>query len=135
MQLIYGLYLELGSVYSGSARPRAVKDRRPHTAPVTREPPAFIARGTIAAVRLSITELRTSRRPFLTFIVSVKNKNIRPISDRPFCFSAVGVITTGLKIAIYILNVENVTAATVFAVAKRDNKSCPVGLLLIICHM
>ena len=39
-------------------------------------------------MRLSIAELRTSWRPFLTFIVSVKNKNIRPISDRPFCFYA-----------------------------------------------
>ena len=33
-----GYTYELGPAYSGSARPRAVKDRRPHTAPITREP-------------------------------------------------------------------------------------------------
>ena len=33
-----GYTYELGPVYSGSARPRAVKDRRLHTAPITRDP-------------------------------------------------------------------------------------------------
>ena len=33
-----GYTYELGPAYSGSARPRAVKDRRPHTALITREP-------------------------------------------------------------------------------------------------
>ena len=35
---------------------------------------------------------------------------------------------------LFFLNVENVTVATVFVVAKSDNKKRPVGLLLI-CHM
>ena len=33
------------------------------------------------------------------FHVSVKNKNIRPISDRPFCFSAAGPVNPGTQTA------------------------------------
>ena len=111
-----------------------MKDRRPHTAPVTRDPRLYRARD---YCRRALKHYRAADQSaaLFDFHVSVKNKNIRPISDRPFCFSATGVITTGLKITICVLNAENVTAATVFVAVKSDNKSCPVGLLLIICHM
>ena len=97
-----------------------MKDRRLHTAPVTREPRFDHARD---HCRRALKHYRAADQSAALFDlhVSVKNKNIRPISDRSFCFSATGVITTGLKITICILNAENVTAATVFVVVKGDN--------------
>ena len=88
-----------------------MKDRRPHTAPtgpqITSEPRLNRARD---HCRRALKHYRAADQSadLFDFHVSVKNKNIRPISDRPFCF---------------FLNVENVTAATVFAVTKRDNKA------------
>lgn len=65
---------------SGGMRSRVANKATGSTQHQLQESPALITRGTIAAVRLSITELRTSRRPFFDFHVSVKNKNIRPIT-------------------------------------------------------
>ena len=82
-----GYTYELGPAYSGSARPRAVKDRRPHTAPVTSEPRLNRARD---HCRRALKHYRAADQSaaLFDFHASVKNKNIRPISDRPFCFSA-----------------------------------------------
>ena len=53
---------------SGGMRSRVANKATGSTQHQLQASPALIARGAIAAVRLSITELRTSRRPFLTFM-------------------------------------------------------------------
>ena len=93
-----GYTYELGPAYSGNARPSAVKDRRPHTAPVTIEPRFDHARDHCRRALKHYRAVDQSAALF-DFHVSVKNKNIRPISDRPFCFSAAGPdLIQGLKL-------------------------------------
>ena len=87
---------------SGGMRSRVANKATGSAQHQLQESPALITRGTIAAVRLSITDAADQSAALFDFHVSVKNKNIRPISDRPFCFSATGPVNPGTQTAMRI---------------------------------